>query len=70
MHFKETCVDKRNWVGATQEKGYWRALVNMALKPCQLEIMESVSANIGLEHRNSSFILIMFPSSWKTKEMY
>ena len=31
MHLKEIGVNMRNWVDSTQERDYWRALVNAAL---------------------------------------
>ena len=31
MDFKEIGVSTRNWVDSTQDRDYWRALVNLAL---------------------------------------
>ena len=31
MDLKEIDIDTRNWVGSTQVRDYWRALVNAAL---------------------------------------
>ena len=32
MYLKEVGVNARNWVDSAQARGYWRALVNAALK--------------------------------------
>ena len=31
MDLKKICINTRNWVDSTQDKDYWRALVNAAL---------------------------------------
>ena len=31
MDIKETVINTRNWVDSTQDRDYWRALVNAAL---------------------------------------
>ena len=31
MNLKEINIDRRNWVGSSQDRDYWRALVNGAL---------------------------------------
>ena len=31
MDFKEIGINSRNWVDSTQDRNYWRALVNAAL---------------------------------------
>ena len=31
MDFKEIGINMRNWVDSTQDRDYWRALVNAAL---------------------------------------
>ena len=31
MNLKEMGINTRNWVGSTQDRDYWRALVNVAL---------------------------------------
>ena len=33
IDLEETGVNTRNWVDSVQGRGYWRALVNAALKP-------------------------------------
>ena len=32
MDLKELRINRRNWVDSAQDKDYWRALVNAALK--------------------------------------
>ena len=32
MNLKEICISTRNWVVSAQDRVYWRALVNAALK--------------------------------------
>ena len=31
MNIKEIGIDTRNWVDSAQDRGYWRALVNLVL---------------------------------------
>jgi hypothetical protein len=31
MDLKEICINTSNWVDSTQDRNYWRALVNVAL---------------------------------------
>ena len=34
MDFREIGINTRNWVDLAQDRNYWRALVNAALKLC------------------------------------
>ena len=58
MDLKEIGINMRNWVDSTQDRGYWRALVNAALNLLVPYAMELVK---GQEHEhlnvNSAFTL-------------
>ena len=43
MDLKEICVTTRNWVDSSQDRDYWRALVNVALNLQVPKAMELVS---------------------------
>ena len=43
MDLKEISVDARNWVDSAQVRGYWKALVDVALKFQVTKAMELVS---------------------------
>ena len=42
MNLKEIGINTRNWVDLTQDRDYWRALVNAALNLRVSEAMELV----------------------------
>ena len=46
MNLKEIGINTRNWVDLTQDRDYWRALVNAALNPRVPQAMELVRAVI------------------------
>ena len=43
MDIKEIDINTRNWVDLTQDRGYWRALVNAALNPRVFEVKTSLA---------------------------
>ena len=45
MDLNKLNINTKNWVDLAQERGYWRALVNAALKFWVLKVMEFVSCN-------------------------
>ena len=38
MDLEEIGFNKRNWVDSTQDRDYWRALVNTALNPVSISL--------------------------------
>ena len=42
MNIKEIDINTRNWVDSTQDRNYWRALVNAALNLQVQYVMELV----------------------------
>jgi hypothetical protein len=43
MDLKEIGINTRNWVDSTQNRGYWRAVVNAALNLRVPQVMELVN---------------------------
>ena len=43
MDVKEIGINRRNWIDSTQDRDYWRALVNEALNLRVSEAMELVN---------------------------
>ena len=42
MDFKEISIIMRNWVDSAEDRDYWRAIVNSALKVRVPKVLESV----------------------------
>ena len=40
---KEICVNTRNWIDSTQDKDYWRVLLNATLNLCVPLAMDLVN---------------------------
>ena len=45
MNLKEISINARNWVDSTQDRDYWRALVNASIKPVGSLVLSVHSLN-------------------------